>query len=203
MSRVAWWASGANRRIPVAAAAGVAVVLPQPHRNGGGWAMAETFATAARAVGDTTLTLSTRAEYNSAEAWATLRVTANRLIGLHFSDPQGRTYRITAHSGAAALTFARADGTSGGLGMVLDAESSPIRIQSDLPPILAYLLLQTTGADIQWQQGKVDAIATDFSTIFNGTSEAIIDNEDGIPARPLRLISAAAATTAEIRCFSA
>lgn len=206
MSNVTWWASGATRRIPIAAAGGVAVIMAPPHRSGSAWSMIQTYATANRAVGDLTLTLSARAEYNSAEAWATLRVTANRLIGLHFADPQGRVYRITAQTAGAAITFLRADDSAGGLGMALTAEATPIFIQADFPQVLSKLMLGTTGADIQFAYGKINPLATDYNTLFNGQSKLFFDTDHstgGVPARNLYLIGAVGATTGELECYAA
>lgn len=199
MARSPWWASGYTRRIPVAAVGGVTVILSPPSRSDA-WSMASTFATANRAIGDTTLTLSASADFNLAEAWATLRVTANRLVGL-YARIDSHFYRITAHSAAAELTFVQRDG-AGGLVTAMTAEVTPIFIQADLPNIIGFTQLAPTVAAIRWSTVR-DTTTTDFNTIPVGQTEVIHDADDplgGVPAQPIFLKGDVGADTTEARC---
>jgi hypothetical protein len=153
-----------------------------------------------RAIGDTTLTLSATANYNFAEAWATLRATANRLIGLWLRY-NGRFHRITAQTAGAALTFTPA------LAEAMTAEVSEFEIQADLPPIIASLMFTATTSPIRFVYGKTNTIATDWNTLGLGMSKLLFDSDHsvgGVPARNLIMTSDdAAILTTEVECYAA
>ena len=195
------WSPSSTRTTSIAATAGVAVIFPPPHpiQNGGdGTAMAGTYATANRAIGDNTLTLSTAFAFNAAEAWATLRVTANRLRGSAFQH-DSRRYEITAHDGAAGLTFTPV------LATAIVAEQSPLGIQADLPSRLSYLMIKTNGVNVNWFYGVgPPSAAAVMALLENGLSEVIVDetsNVAGVAAKPLHLVGAVGAGTVQTRIF--
>jgi len=199
MARVPWHLAGPTRNLPIAATGGVPIVLAPPHPSAGqAWTMAKCKPTAAVIATATTLTLATTATWNEAEAWATLRVTADRLRDTSFRW-MGRVYRITAHSVAALITWTPA---------LVDpiGANDDIEIQADLPPILSYLLLDTAGVAIQWSMSEDDTpVEAEMADLANGESEILVDTDQiiGTPAKKVQIVGSGAAGSAQVRCFAA
>ena len=186
------------RRIPIAAAGGAFTKLSTPDQLSSwkdNWSGLVCTPTANRAVGDTTLTLNTPDE-NGCEA--AVITTASRLLGLLFKWG-GSFYRITAQTAGAAITFTPA------LLVAMVANDSRLRIQADLPPLVSHVTMLTTGVDLQVAIGVNTLAVGSYATIYNGQWETIYDAEGSLPgtkADPVYVISAGAATTAELRVFA-
>jgi len=197
------WTPSSTRTTTLDLAGGTNVIFAPPHpiqSGGDGTAMAGTFATANRAVGDTTLTLSAENSFNAAETWSALRVQVDRLRGSAFYHDSTR-YEITAHTAAAAITFTPA------LLTAITAQQTLLLIQSDLPSHLSYLMLKTNGVNIRWFFGaNTPSGANVMALLENGLSEVIVDESTsgiGCPAKPLHMIGAVGAGTIQTRIFAA
>lgn len=199
------WAVG-NRRIPIAIQGGTAIKIASAdpsyltvgssiYRDS--WTGMVCTPTAARSVGDTTLTLNTPIQSNF-ESGA--HSTTSRLVGLFFKY-QGDFYRITAQA-AAAITFVSTSGAAG-LHSAMAANGAHIKIQAELPPSCSYLLFQSGTANVLYSYNQdTTAVGGSYFTLFTPQSQVLIDNEYGISPQPLFVVGSGA-DTFEIQVYSA